>query len=93
MAKGISDASAIILNEDAVRRIKNTATQTKMNRTQRIENMKDAFEWTQPNDLTGKHLLLVDDVITTGATIERSAPEILKNCNCRISIASIAYAA
>jgi ComF family protein len=92
LAKGISDASAIILNEDAVRRIKNTATQTKMNRTQRIENMKDAFEWTQPNDLTGKHLLLVDDVITTGATIDSCIQAFPQNIDIKISILSLAVA-
>ena len=59
-----------------IKRIKNTPSQTKLNREQRIENMQDAFECTL--NLEGQHIVIVDDIITTGSTLNACA-EILKN--------------
>jgi ComF family protein len=51
-------------------RLRDTASQTEMSsRTKRAENMRDAFGLTRPRDVCGKHVVLVDDVMTTGATL------------------------
>jgi ComF family protein len=55
---------------DAVERIRFTETQTKQNRVSRWQNMEGVFHATNPQLLQNKHILLVDDVITTGATLE-----------------------
>ncbi|MGB0884596.1 MAG: ComF family protein [Flavobacteriales bacterium] len=68
IAKGISGMTSIAIENKAVRRIKNTSSQTKMNKKERLENMKGAFEWTKSfPDFT--HFVVVDDVITTRASL------------------------
>lgn len=69
-----------------------TETQTKKSRFARYENMKEAFNIFNPEMLFDKHILLVDDVITTGATLEACSNKLLSVKNVRISICSIAFA-
>lgn len=92
LARGISEVCGIAVETNSVIRKRNTSTQTKMNVTQRLENMKDAFELNLKTTLEGKHVLLLDDVLTTGATIESCAREILKVPGTEISILTLAYA-
>ena len=66
--------------------------QTKKNRIQRWENVKDAFEVKNSALIENKHLVLIDDVITTGATLEACANQILKVNNTKVSIISLAFA-
>lgn len=79
-----------VLNDVVIRR-RFTDTQTKQNRIARWENMEGVFEVTQPEKLMQKHILLVDDVITTGATIEACGSHILSISGTRLSIAAAAY--
>jgi len=72
-AKGLSSYSNIPYSNDILLKIKNTSSQTSKSRTQRIENVERSFEVTRVIDLNGKHILLVDDVVTTGATLESCA--------------------
>jgi ComF family protein len=74
-------------------RRKNTQTQTQKSRSERWDNVKEIFGVKNPKLLNNKHLLLVDDVITTGATIESCVKEVIEKSNCKLSIASIAHAA
>lgn len=67
-----------------------TATQTHKNRTERRENMQDVFAVRHPEKLSGKHILLIDDVITTGATTTSCFLALSQIPNLRISIASLA---
>ena len=69
-----------------------TLTQTKRNRYERWQNVENVFGLNNPETLTGKHILLVDDVVTTGATLEACAIHLLKQTGTKVSIATLAYA-
>ena len=81
-----------VLNEAVVRK-QATETQTRKHRTERWENVKDSFKVAKPGELSGKNLLLVDDVVTTGATLEACGHVILQQGDVKLSIATLAYAA
>lgn len=81
-----------VLNEAVVRK-QATETQTRKHRTERWENVKDSFKVAKPGELSSKHVLLVDDVITTGATLEACGNVILQQGDVKLSIATLAYAA
>jgi ComF family protein len=89
--KGLSNALGIPLLPNTLRQRISTGTQTKRSRFSRYENMKEVFEVTNPESITGKHVLLVDDVITTGATIEACGIKILEVPGTMISIITIAF--
>ena len=71
---------------------KNTKTQVFKGRFTRSDEVYGAFYIKNAEDLEGKHILLVDDIITTGATLEACGIEILKIPNVRLSIATMAIA-
>ena len=92
-AMGLSDGMNIPVNTNCLYRIKNSETQTKKTRFKRWENVSDIFDVKNPEQLKNKHILLVDDVVTTGATLEACAQTILDlNCGTIISIATLAFA-
>jgi len=92
IAKGMSDKMHIPLNTNLLNRHVNSKTQTKKNREERWENVRSAFSVDLPNQFTKKHILLIDDVITTGATIEACASQLINHTDAKVSIASLAYA-
>jgi ComF family protein len=92
ICEGISLAMQIPVLRQAVVRLSATETQTKKNRIQRWQNMEGRFLVKNENDIGNKHLLLVDDVVTTGATLEACGQEILSVNNTRLSIATLAFA-
>ncbi len=75
----------------AIARTKHTSTQTKQTRAERWDNMEDAFTIKDPTSINGKHLLIIDDVITTGATIEACGKTLLTIKDVRVSVAAAAY--
>ena len=79
-----------ILNNAVVRKV-NTETQTHRGRITRWENMDGVFEVAEPHLLQDKHILLVDDVVTTGASLEACGTEILKVEGTTLSLATLAY--
>ena len=91
-AEGINEILNVELSINSVTRDLNTETQTKKNRNERWENVEKAFTVKKPKLLEHKHILLIDDVLTTGATLEACAHVLLKNANCKVSIATVAYA-
>lgn len=91
-AEGIATAMGITHTNTLLRRATHTQTQTKKTREERWHNVKDVFALHQPEAYQGKHLLLVDDVVTTGATLEACAQKLLDIPNVKISVATIAVA-
>ena len=91
-AKGLHNVTKIPVNTKVIKRTINNPTQTSLNHLERENNVKDIFHLLHPEYIQGKHILLVDDVITTGATILSCAQELTKAQNTKISIISIAYA-
>jgi predicted amidophosphoribosyltransferase len=77
---------------NSIIRNKATETQTKKSRFDRWQNVESIFSVTQLELLKNKHILLVDDVITTGSTIEACANELLQIEGCKVSVASMAAA-
>ena len=91
-AKGLSKELNILMDTKSMIRRVETETQTRKKKFERWENVKGIFELTDKNYLINKHVLLVDDVITTGATLE-AAWECLKEVEgIKISVAAIAFA-
>lgn len=92
ICKGISEAMNKPLITDNLIRKKHTSSQTSKGRFDRWENVSGIFHVKSSDSLEGKHLLLVDDVITTGATLESCCEELLKISGVRVSVAALAQA-
>ena len=92
-ADGLADSMQIDVNTTALQKVKMTTSQTKMSRLQRLANTQEVFELANPKALNGKNILIVDDVMTSGATLESCALAISKQLpDVKISFATIAYA-
>jgi len=87
---GLSEAMEVPLSVNNLIRQTNSSTQTKKNRFQRWENVSEIFAIVEPDKIANRHLLLIDDVITTGATLEACYQALAKSGNIRLSMASIA---
>lgn len=92
IAEGLSLILNLPLGEEYLYRSRSTSTQTHKGRFERFENMAEVFRLEKAEELTGKHVLLVDDVITTGATLEACALSLLAVPGLQVSILAIAYA-
>ena len=73
IAKGINEVTGIAIGDKYLIRAVNTTTQTKKSAEERFKNVKDIFEVRFANELENKHVLLIDDVLTTGSTLESCA--------------------
>ncbi len=91
IAQGVSQITGIPVCDDVVIRKTFKSSQTKMNRWQRVDNVEDAFELKKPEKIRGKHLLMVDDVVTTGSTIISCAKEMMKCGEVKFSIISLGF--
>jgi len=91
LARGISSVTGLPVNKHAVRRTRFEKSQTQMGRWERQENVGSVFEAQDIDALRGRHVLLVDDVITTGATTTACAREILKAEGITLSLLSLAF--
>lgn len=92
IAWGISEATGIPTDTTSVVRTKSNPSQTTLDHRQRRENVRDIFTVRHPESLEGRHILLVDDVITTGATMLSCAETIARACRVRFSVLSLAWA-
>lgn len=91
IAGGLSESTGIPVDSDLLERKTVTKTQTRKSRYDRWTNVQDIFKVTGENRLKDMHILLVDDVITTGSTIEACANELLKGENIKVSVAALAF--
>ncbi len=91
IAKGLSGILNKPVETEAVRRIISGESQTKKSRYERWENVMNIFDVEKPLSIEGKHILLVDDVLTTGATIEACAASVLKVPSVKVSAVTLAY--
>jgi ComF family protein len=91
-AQGISEVLNIYSSDDILIRNINNATQTNKSRIERWKNVEDIFSINQPDLVTNSDILLVDDVITTGSTLEACAEALIKSGSRSISVATIAVA-
>ncbi len=89
---GLSEILQIPFDGNLIARKKFSETQTKKSRLQRWDNVRDIFEIPHPDKIKNKHILIVDDVITTGSTLESCAVQITNIEGARVSIAAIAHA-
>ncbi|SMO61634.1 ComF family protein [Solitalea koreensis] len=91
-AQGLSTSMNLEINENVLKKILATETQTRKNRFQRFENVENIFAVDNPEFVKGKHILIADDVVTTGSTLQ-SCAEVLLNAGCKkVSIVVISYA-
>ena len=91
LAKGMAYVLGITVESLSVVRIKKSETQTRKDRAARWQNVSGIFAVSNDN-LRGKHVLLVDDVITTGATLEACGETILAAGASSLSVAALAAA-
>lgn len=89
--RGLSKSLSKPCEEEILVRITKTETQTKKTRLRRWQNVKEVFHVAKPERLHQQNVLLVDDVVTTGATVEACAQLLLATGCKTVSIASIAY--
>lgn len=92
ITRGIAEVLGISEGDANFVKITFTETQTRKARFARYENVKETFSVVNPEFFTGKHILLVDDVITTGATLESCASKLLEVPEVKVSIACLAFA-
>jgi ComF family protein len=92
IASGIAKQMNKELSSDNLHRITATETQTRKSRFARWQNVEGIFELSNPEAFAEKHILLIDDVVTTGATLEACAAAILSTTNAKVSIATLATA-
>jgi ComF family protein len=91
ISRGLSDVTGIPVDSESLLRISVTATQTTRSRYDRWTNVEGVFSISDPGKIAGKHILLVDDVITTGSTIESCADELLKIDGVKVSVVALAF--
>ena len=91
LCRGISEKMGVPLYSQTISRQSSTKTQTTKDRIARWQNMKGKFQITSPGPLLNKHVLLVDDIITTGATLDACANVLQEIDGISISIAALAY--
>lgn len=91
-AEGLASVMPAKLESGCLYRKVNTKTQTRKSRYDRWENVENIFAVKNPGKIRGRHVLLVDDVLTTGATIEACAQALLEVPGVKVSVATIAFA-
>jgi ComF family protein len=92
IAHGIAEVAGLEVETRCLKRVSGAGTQIRSTRFDRWINVEGTFTVDYPELLNGKHILLVDDVITTGSTIESCANELLKIKNVKVSVVALAAA-
>ena len=92
ISDGIAEGMKIPSEKEVLLKTSATSTQTKKSAFERWLNVESVFKVKNENKIAGKHILLVDDVITTGSTFESCAAALLAVPDTKVSIAAIAVA-
>lgn len=92
ISMGIADVAHLPLDVKSLARTIVSVTQTKRSRYERWTNVEGIFQVVDPLAISGKHILLVDDVITTGSTIESCTNALLKFEGVKVSVVALAFA-
>ncbi len=92
IALGISHVTGIPVDTETLIRVVANNTQTRKSVFERWENVQHVFQVVCPENIKGKHVLIVDDVLTTGATILSCATALTKSTNVKVSIIALAVA-
>ena len=92
IGREVSEVYNIPLSENILFRTKNNRSQTGLSKEERIKNVRGIFRVKEDVDLTGKKLLLVDDILTTGATINECVKTLKKNGAKKVDVLTLAYA-
>ena len=92
IADGIGNAMNVEVDKRSLVRTRFSETQTRKSRFNRWENVSTIFKVKHPKELENKHILLVDDVVTTGSTLDACAKVLLELPNVKVSVATIACA-
>ncbi len=92
IAKGLSEITGLEVNAHCIKRVISNPSQTTLTEAQRRTNVQNIFKVTEPKALSNKHILLIDDVTTTGATLLSCAETIAKEVPVRISIITLGWA-
>ena len=92
IAQGVEEKTKIPIMADCLYRKVFTSTQTKKSREERWENVKDIFDMKDYERLKGRHVLLIDDVLTTGATLLAAGKTLSQVGDIKISVATAACA-
>lgn len=90
ISRGISEVTGLPVDAGSLCRVSSTSTQTKKSRYDRWKNVEGTFIVEDRCSVRGKHILLVDDVITTGSTMESCVNELLKSDGVRVSVVALA---
>jgi ComF family protein len=92
IAKGLSASMKLPFNTSILLRSESTETQTRKSRFDRFRNVEGKFVLKETPELQGSHIILVDDVVTTGSTLEACAIAILETKGTKVSILTLAVA-
>ena len=93
IARGTSEVMGIPVVSNLLRRADRHHSQTSMGRYERFENVSDSFQLAlNPPNVDGKRILLIDDVVTTGATLEACSQILFNHYKCLVYIATVSCA-
>lgn len=92
IARGVSEVAGVPVVTDAVARTSFHGSQTQKNQQQRVANVENAFQATGKRELNGKHILLIDDIVTSGATICSCVTALLQDADFKVSVMSLGVA-
>ena len=92
ICRGLTSVLRLPIDATTLQRIKDTPKQSQLTDAERLKNVEHAFHISNPETWHKKHILLVDDVITTGATVRNCIKEITPIRSCRISVFSLVTA-
>jgi len=91
IARGVSEVTGIPVESGAVKRTAFSGSQTRRHAWERFQNVETVFSVVAPEKVCGRHVLIVDDVVTTGATVASCAGQLCLAGDVRISVLSLCF--